>query len=104
MIGGVVATLDGKTSIDGLLAAGEATSTGLHGANRLASNSLLEGVVCGRRAGKLAVEPDQDQPHVNFHYDRQSEATGALNLKDIANAVKGGMWRYMGVERESDGA
>ncbi len=49
-IGGVVADLDGRTSLPGLYAAGESACTGVHGANRLASNSLLECLVFGRRA------------------------------------------------------
>src|SRR5690606_20353142 len=51
MIGGVTVDLEGRTSLPGLWAAGEVTSTGLHGANRLASNSLLEGLVFGAHAG-----------------------------------------------------
>ena len=50
-MGGVVADELGETSLPGLLALGEAACTGVHGANRLASNSLLEGLVFGRRAG-----------------------------------------------------
>jgi L-aspartate oxidase len=50
-MGGVRTTLEGRTSLEGLFAAGEAACTGVHGANRLASNSLLEGVVFGARAG-----------------------------------------------------
>jgi L-aspartate oxidase len=51
-MGGILVDEDGRTSIDGLFACGEVASTGLHGANRLASNSLLEGLVCGRRVGR----------------------------------------------------
>ncbi|HWG02860.1 MAG TPA: FAD-binding protein, partial [Trebonia sp.] len=52
--GGIRADLDGRTSVPGLYAIGEAASTGVHGANRLASNSLVEAVITGRRAGALA--------------------------------------------------
>jgi len=59
-IGGVRTNLDGKTNVEGLYAAGEAAATGVHGANRLPSNSLLEGLVYGSRAGRAmreAVKP-----------------------------------------------
>jgi L-aspartate oxidase len=51
--GGIRASLDGRTSVPGLYAVGEAASTGVHGANRLASNSLTEALITGRRAGDL---------------------------------------------------
>ncbi|GAB4097348.1 L-aspartate oxidase [Brachybacterium horti] len=55
-MGGIRTDLDGRTSLPGLLAAGECARTGVHGANRLASNSLLEGAVLGARAGVAAAE------------------------------------------------
>ncbi len=57
-MGGVVTDLDGRSSLDGLFAAGECARTGVHGANRLASNSLLEAAAFGRRAAVAAVRAD----------------------------------------------
>ena len=54
--GGVSTDVYGRTELPGLLAAGEVARTGMHGANRLASNSLLEGLVVGGRAGRAAAE------------------------------------------------
>jgi L-aspartate oxidase len=59
MMGGVKTDLWGRTSIAGLYSAGETAATGVHGANRLASNSLLEGLVFGARAGQAMM---QDAP------------------------------------------
>jgi L-aspartate oxidase len=66
-IGGIVSELDGRTSVPGLYAAGECACTGVHGANRLASNSLLECLVFGRRAGLAALDGprlDADAPPI----------------------------------------
>lgn len=104
MIGGIKADTHGRTSLDGLLAVGEASSTGLHGANRLASNSLLEGVVCGRNAGNLASERGAFRaPKVRIDFDRRVSDHALIDLEDIQNSVRGGMWRRMGVERDAGG-
>jgi L-aspartate oxidase len=104
MIGGVTVDLDGRTSLPGLWASGEVTSSGLHGANRLASNSLLEGLVYGARAGAgasaAALEmPDTFQalPLENAPVDPGVEA---LDLLDIRNSLKSLMWRAAGVRRD----
>jgi L-aspartate oxidase len=105
MIGGVTVDGEGRTSLQGLFAAGEVTSSGLHGANRLASNSLLEGLVYGGRAGQAAsaevlAEPDVDAFHVPLLTNpKVGEANGSLDLGDIRNSLRSLMWRHVGVER-----
>lgn len=104
MIGGAVVDLAGRTSIRRLFAIGEVACSGLHGANRLASNSLLEGLVLGEDTGRIAVEeaalPDQmrddaeAEPVVERHVDRDFSAT------DLANSMKALMWRKVGIVRD----
>ncbi|HEY8702153.1 MAG TPA: L-aspartate oxidase [Arthrobacter sp.] len=85
-MGGVVTDLQGRTSVPGLLAAGEAACTGVQGANRLASNSLLEGLVFGRRAveGFLAPEPAWVSP--DGTPPRASSAAGGIPLTHASGA------------------
>ncbi|TCS11943.1 L-aspartate oxidase [Caulobacter sp. BK020] len=95
-MGGVATDLDGRTSLGGLLAAGECAATGVHGANRLASNSLLEAAVFGARAGRAArglVPGGEPLP-----------ATPAPDLPDSAlQALRQAMSRDAGVIRDADG-
>lgn len=106
MIGGLITDVDGRTSLDGLWAAGEVTSSGLHGANRLASNSLLEGVVFGLRCGKNASEaalgmPDQFAvPELAWQEDRElPRSHEQLDLADLRNSLRSLMGRSVGIVR-----
>ena len=107
MMGGVTVDTEGRTSLPGLWAAGEVTSSGLHGANRLASNSLLEALVFGTHAGEGASQaasqmadryeaPPVENPRINPH-------TEPLNWDDIRNSLKSLMWRDVGVRRDAAG-
>ena len=104
MIGGVTTDIDGRTSLPGLWAAGEVTSTGLHGANRLASNSLLEGVVFGLRCGKNASGAAMETPDTFSAPPVACTAPApvadeSLDLVDIRNSLKSLMWRSIGISR-----
>ena len=107
MIGGVTTEQDGKTSLPGLWAAGEVTSTGLHGANRLASNSLLEGVVFGLRCGENASQaalkiPDSFTAPPMSSDPIEDTADESLDLTDIRNSLKSLMWRSVGISRSEE--
>jgi L-aspartate oxidase len=108
-MGGVATDVEGRSSAAGLWVVGEAASNGVHGANRLASNSLLEGVVMGRAAAAAiraasasgAVAPP-DGP------ERFVVAEGALSLAavddaDIVAGLRSLLWRRAGVVRDEDG-
>lgn len=108
MIGGITVNLNGESTLPGLLGAGEVTASGLHGANRLGSNSLLEGLVFGLRAGKLASEQAQAIPDSFQALPIQYDCTPAaeddeLNLMDIENSLNSLMWRNVGIRRHAEG-
>jgi L-aspartate oxidase len=104
-IGGVTVDHQGRTTIPSLWAAGEVTSSGLHGANRLASNSLLEGLVyggwCGANAAAAILSPSTLTPRLvasSFRPER-----GQLDLADLRNSLQSLMWRKAGIVRDEAG-
>lgn len=106
-IGGVEVDLDGRTSVDGLWAVGEVASTGLHGANRMGSNSLLEGLVLGERAGHVAASEASGRGLGRFEArlsQPNEPAPGGvrLNVQDVTYSLKSLMWRQLGVVRERE--
>lgn len=106
MIGGVTVDLGGRTTVPNLWAAGEVTSSGLHGANRLASNSLLEGLVYGVHAGEGATRAALDSPDdfrlVPLVNPPTPSSGEELDLSDISNSLKSLMGRAAGVRRRRE--
>lgn len=107
MIGGLTVDLEGRTTLPGLWAAGEVTSSGLHGANRLASNSLLESLVYGAHAGAGAAAVARQIPDdfrgLPLENARLEDTDEALDLADIRNSLKSQMWRSVGIRRDEAG-
>jgi L-aspartate oxidase len=95
-MGGVVTDLDGRTEVPGLYAAGECACTGVHGANRLASNSLLECLVFGRRAA-LTAHQEPNLPR------RLAAAPPAEPLPLVTPALRRAMWEHAGLVRDAAG-
>ncbi|NOT02873.1 MAG: L-aspartate oxidase [Phycisphaerales bacterium] len=103
MIGGVVTDGDARTNVPDLLACGEAACTGLHGANRLASNSLLEGLVFGAIAGATAGASLSSGPNARGRVSSVIPASQRteLDLPDILNSLRSLLWRNAGIERHA---
>lgn len=102
--GGVVADVDGTTALPGLYAIGEVASTGLHGANRLASNSLLEAAVCGARCAEKISNVWKTNPVDGINIPRW-ECGDAVSSEEAVvvehdwNEVRSVMWDYVGIVR-----
>lgn len=95
-MGGVRTDLDGRTTITGLYAAGEVACTGVHGANRLASNSLLEGLVFGARAGRAMRTHSGPRIEDSGHPVWEVPDVSAMQLRDLA-------WQHCGILRNREG-
>ena len=100
--GGVRTDVDGRTELPGLYAVGEVASTGLHGANRLASNSLLEGLVCAHRAA-MSVLADR-QPEVGvampkWHSGQAEDPDELVVVSHNWDEVRRCMWDYVSIVR-----
>lgn len=100
MMGGVKTDIDGITNIKGLYAAGEAACTGVHGANRLASNSLLEGLVYGARAGRAALNCGLQIADCRLRDIPNSELrTLNSDKEEIRHTLRKVMWEKVGIIR-----
>jgi L-aspartate oxidase len=101
--GGVQATVDGRTAMPGLYACGEVACTGLHGANRLASNSLLEALVCSdQMADHLGETPLREVRSVSipeWEYGAAVPSDESIVLEHNWNEVRTCMWDYVGIVR-----
>jgi L-aspartate oxidase len=102
VMGGVETDLHGRTSVERLFAAGEVACTGVHGANRLASNSLLEGLVFGARAAAAMIAAVQTPSLSAAVVDRVPAGRGGDEAPD-AFAIRDLMWRQAGLVRSRDG-
>ena len=99
--GGVVTDLDGRSDLPGLYAVGETTYTGLHGANRLASNSLLECVVLGRTCAEqiLRSEPLAQPPLPGWDESQVEDADEQVVIAHNWDELRLMMWNYVGIVR-----
>ena len=102
LMGGIKTDLQGRSNLKGLYAAGEAACTGVHGANRLASNSLLEGLVFGARAAEamladgLALEAPGEAPKTHLPLSADEQA----RVEEFITSLRAGMWAYAGLLRQ----
>ncbi|MBL8036208.1 MAG: L-aspartate oxidase [Nitrospira sp.] len=106
MMGGVTTDLNGATTLPGLFAAGEVACSGVHGANRLASNSLLEGLVFGRRAGVAAIASADGcpTPSGNEFHKRVPRGYGDRldDVEKVRNSLRRIMWGQVGLIRSRE--
>ena len=107
MIGGIQVDHEGCTTIPGVWAVGECVSSGLQGANRMGSNSLLEGMVLGESAGRNAAFEceikSRHRPARILRRKLDAAPTGIeLGISDLIYSMKSLMWRHVGLERDAE--
>jgi L-aspartate oxidase len=100
VMGGVATDLHARTTLPGLYAAGECAATGVHGANRLASNSLLEGLVFGARAAEAMAS---DSERVDVGTDLGSSLASASSEQALRADLRERTWQHLGLERNASG-
>ena len=104
VMGGIATDLDGRATLQGLHAVGECSCTGLHGANRLASNSLTECFVFGARAGRSALtQPAPSRAAVAEATQSAVTRTAAARPPAVTQASRAALWRHAGLERNAAG-
>ena len=106
LCGGVITDLDGCTDIEGLLAAGETACTGLHGANRLASNSLLECLVFSHNAARFSVErmknfPPPKEIETEWSSSHEQNEDEMIVISHMWDEIRRLMWNYVGIVRSN---
>jgi L-aspartate oxidase len=104
-MGGIRTDIDGKTNVGGLYAAGECASTGVHGANRLASNSLLEGLVFGHRAAiaaKSEIRNSKLETNTKFEIQNTKPRLKEFEVQRFKLVIKSAMWHGTGIIRSQD--
>ncbi len=107
MVGGVRVDLAGRSDVEKLYACGEVACSGFHGANRLGSNSLLEGLVLGARAGteagRRAASDRNAAMHPRISYQVRAPKHAEVDVADVTNALRAVAWRSLGIERNHFG-
>ena len=103
-VGGVVVDTTARTNVPGLFACGEVSCSGLHGANRLASNSLLEGLVLGKVAGREAASAVNGvaRPAGRLRNENPRSPKTLLDLADVRQSLRSLLWRNAGIERHGE--
>jgi L-aspartate oxidase len=98
-MGGLYTDLEGRTSVDGLFAAGEAASTGVHGANRLASNSLLECAVFGKRAAAAMKQMSTLDRSMSSHFPEPVVVRVPRHSESARSVIRDAAWLGAGIIR-----